>query len=195
VRIAEASGYPWSGGVRITVHPEAPQAFSLKLRVPGWAREASAKVNGEAIDMAGGLHNGYLDITRQWSPGDTVELDLPMPPERVFANPQVRMDLGRVTLRRGSLVYCLEQEDNPGAPVAQLALPRAADIEVAERRDLFDGIVTLSARGKATGAGDWNGKLYRTEPPSVKGAALTAIPYYLWANRTPGPMTVWVREI
>jgi DUF1680 family protein len=39
VRIVEASGYPWSGGVRITVHPEAPQTFSLKLRVPGWARE------------------------------------------------------------------------------------------------------------------------------------------------------------
>lgn len=138
---------------------------------------------------------GYLDITRQWSPGDVVELELPMPPERVFAIPQVRVDLGRVTLRRGPLLYCLEQEDNPGAPVARPVLPREAGIEVAQRRDLYDGIVTLTARGKATAAGDWNGTLYRTEPPSVTGAALTAIPYYLWANRTPGPITVWVREI
>jgi DUF1680 family protein len=194
VRIEEASSYPWSGGIRIAVHPEAPQTFTLKLRVPGWATGASATVNGAAVDFADGLRAGYLDISRQWSPGDVVELDLPMRPERVFANPKVRMDLGRVTLRRGPLVYCLEQADNPDAPVSQLALPRAAGIEAAERRDLFDGIVALTARGGATSAGDWNGTLYRTEPPSAMAATLTAIPYYLWANRAPGPMTVWVRE-
>ena len=117
-----------------------------------------------------------------------------MLPERVFANPKVRMDLGRVTLRRGPLVYCLEQADNPDAPVAQLALPRSAGVEAADRRDLFDGIVTLTARGSAASAGDWDGVLYRTTPPAAAPATLTAIPYYLWANRAPGPMTVWVRE-
>jgi DUF1680 family protein len=190
VRIEERSGYPWSGRIRVAVHPEGTQAFTLKLRIPGWARGASAEVNGERVDAA----PGYLDIAREWSPGDVVELDLPMAPERVFANPRVRMDLGRVALRRGPLVYCLEQPDNPDAPVTQLALPRSAEIDSAERRDLFDGIVALTARGKAASAGDWDGALYRSTPPAEAPATLTAIPYYLWANREPGPMAVWVRE-
>ena len=194
VRIEETSSYPWSGRIRIAVHPAAPHRFSLKLRIPGWARDATASVNGEAVDVGAATTRGYLDITREWSEGDIVELELPMRPERVFANPKVRMDLGRVTLRRGPLVYCLEQADNPDAPVAQLALPRSAGVEAADRRDLFDGIVTLTARGSAASAGDWDGVLYRTSPPAAAPATLTAIPYYLWANRAPGPMAVWVRE-
>jgi uncharacterized protein len=194
VRIEETSSYPWSGRIRITVRPDAPHRFSLKLRIPGWARGATASVNGEAMDAGAATTRGYLDITREWSDGDVIELDLPMQPERVFANPKVRMDLGRVTLRRGPLVYCLEQADNPEAPVMQLALPRDAAVETADRRDLFDGIVTLTARGSAVSAGGWDGVLYRTSPPAAAPATLTAIPYYLWANRAPGPMTVWVRE-
>ena len=54
--------------------------------------------------------------------------------------------------------------------------------------------MTLTARGSAASAGDWDGALYRTSPPAAAPATLTAIPYYLWANRAPGPMTVWVRE-
>jgi uncharacterized protein len=194
VRIEETSSYPWSGRIRIAVHPAAPHRFGLKLRIPGWARDATASVNGDAVNAGAATTRGYLDITREWSEGDIVELELPMLPERVFANPKVRMDLGRVTLRRGPLVYCLEQADNPDAPVAQLALPRSAAVDAVDRRDLFDGIVTLTARGSAASAGDWDGVLYRTRPPAAAPATLTAIPYYLWANRAPGPMAVWVRE-
>lgn len=193
VRLTEQSNYPWSGAIRIAIDPEGGGAFSLKLRIPEWVRGASASVNGEKIDVGARTENGYLDITRDWRKGDVVELDLPMRPERVFANPRVRMDLGRVTLRRGPLVFCLEQADNPDAPVAQLSLPRDAAIAT-KQSDLFDGIVMLEAGGAATSATDWDGTLYRTTPPKRMPATLTAIPYYLWANREPGPMTVWIRE-
>ena len=195
VRIEETSSYPWSGRIRIAVHPDAPHRFSLRLRIPGWARGATASVNRRGGGRRARPRRAATSTSPgEWSDGDVVELELPMQPERVFANPKVRMDLGRVTLRRGPLVYCLEQADNPDAPVTQLALPRSAAVEAAERRDLFDGIVTLTARGSAASAGDWDGVLYRTSPPAVAPATLTAIPYYLWANRAPGPMTVWVRE-
>ena len=44
----------------------------------------------------------------------------------------------------------------------------------------------------------WAGRLYRTAAgvgtSDVAGrVTLTAVPYYAWANREPGPMAVWVR--
>ena len=192
VKITEQSRYPWSGRIRITVEPGSAQRFSLRFRIPEWAGGTTASVGGEPVDVAKGISGGYLDFTREWSPGDTVELDLPMPAARLYANPRVRADLGRVALRRGPLVYCLEQTDNSDAPVPQLSLQRDAAIET-EERELFDGIVAMTARGIALKDG-WDRELYRATPPKAAPATLTAIPYYLWANREPGPMAVWLRE-
>jgi uncharacterized protein len=52
VALRETSDYPWVGEVRIEIDPEAPVAFDLKLRIPGWAKKASAAVNGEPIALA-----------------------------------------------------------------------------------------------------------------------------------------------
>jgi DUF1680 family protein len=117
-----------------------------------------------------------------------------MPCERVYAHPSVRMDAGRVALRRGPLLYCLEQVDNPAGRVTGMRLPRAAKIKAVERKDLFDGIVALSAKDKSAKIGDWDGDLYCTTPPKFTNATLTAIPYYLWSNRAKGPMQVWIVE-
>ena len=126
----EISTYPWSGDIRIEVEPEKPAKFTLKLRIPGWARDATASVNGKPVAVAAATENGYLAISRQWGPGDVVALDLPMPAERIYAHPAVRMDAGRVALKRGPLVYCVEEVDNPRGPVQRLKLPRGSEIKV-----------------------------------------------------------------
>ena len=43
VTLTEASNYPWSGKISVTVDPEGQGAFALKLRVPGWAQGATAR--------------------------------------------------------------------------------------------------------------------------------------------------------
>ena len=53
----------------------------------------------------------------------------------MFAHPAVIMDVGRVALKRGPLVYCVEEADNPGGRVQRLKLPRQAEIVVGENRD------------------------------------------------------------
>ncbi|UYO00908.1 MAG: glycoside hydrolase family 127 protein [Devosia sp.] len=193
VRIEDHSNYPWSGKIKLTLHPEGSGAFALKLRVPGWAGGATGAVNGSPLDMTGPLENGYLVITRDWGDGDVVELDLPMPPRRLYANPKVVMDRHRVALARGPLVYCAEQADNSVA-VPDLSLSRTAAIREQQRDDLFDGIVALTAEAETIATDDWGPDLYRTTPPKATPVTLTAIPYYLWANREPGPMQVWIRE-
>jgi DUF1680 family protein len=116
-----------------------------------------------------------------------------MPPERLYAHPKVRMDVGRVALRRGPLIYCVEEADNPGAPVQTLVLPRDARIDAAWREDLFGGATALTAAAKRLVPGD-DGALYSTAPPATQNASLTALPYHLWANREPGSMQVWIAE-
>ncbi len=122
--LRETSDYPWAGEVRIEIDPEAPVSFDLKLRIPGWATSATAAVNGEPIALT--ATNGYAIIHRVWRKGDAVTLNLKMPAERLYAHPNVRMDVGRAALRRGPLIYCVEEADNPGGPVQTLALARSA---------------------------------------------------------------------
>jgi hypothetical protein len=193
VALRETSDYPWSGEVRIEIGPEEPAAFDLKLRIPGWAKSATATVNGEPIKLA--ATNGYATVHRVWRKGDVVALDLNMPAERLYAHPNVRMDIGRTALRRGPLIYCVEEADNPGGPVQTLALPRSAQLNAAWRTDLFGGSTILKASAKRLVPGEQGGALYSTEPPTARDAPLVALPYHLWANRTPGSMRVWVAEL
>jgi len=192
VAVEERSAYPWSGDISIRLSPEKPAAFDVKLRIPGWSRGAKVSVNGEAVD-AGQAERGYLTIHRTWQEGDRIELVLPMPPVRLYAHPGVIMDAGRVALKRGPLVYCVEEADNPGGRVQRLKLPRNAELRTKTRSDLFDGIVALTAEATAIDESDFQ-DLYRTTPPRESASTLTAIPYFLWANREKGSMVVWIPE-
>jgi DUF1680 family protein len=193
IAIRQTTDYPWNGSVRIALAQERPKSFALKLRIPGWSRGATVAVNGEPVSTER-IERGYLEIRREWRADDVVALELPMPVERVYANPKVRMDVGRVALKRGPLVYCLEQVDNPDGAVSLLRLPRNAAVEPLHHRDLFDGIVGVAADAKR--AGEANGQdLYSYHPPAHAPARLSAVPYYIWNNRGPNPMAVWIPEI
>ena len=75
-----------------------------------------------------------------------------------------------------------------------LTLPRSAPLETKWRDDLFDGAMTLEASAARLAPGDADGALYSTAPPGELSVTLTALPYYLWANRQPGSMQVWIAE-
>jgi DUF1680 family protein len=96
-------------------------------------------------------------------------------------------------LRRGPLVYCLEQADNTEGPVSLLRLPRHGKIE-ARTADLLGGILAIGAEGGKADAEPWPG-LYGREPSATAPVPLTAVPYYLWNNRGPNAMTVWIPEV
>ena len=192
VALRETSNYPWSGDITIAIDPQTPARFDVKLRIPGWCKGAKVAISGAAQDVSKASH-GYLTINREWAKGDMITLELPMPAERLFAHPAVLADSGRVALKRGPLVYCVEEADNPGGRVQRYRLPRQSELKSTLRDDLFGGIVTLSADAVAVDEVDWS-TLYRTAPPREAPATLTALPYYLWANRQPGSMLVWLPE-
>jgi DUF1680 family protein len=193
VAVRQTADYLWSGRIRIAVDPVATVNFALKLRIPAWAHGETLSVNGAQFDTAR-RERGYVEIRRAWQKGDVVDLDLPMPVERIYSHPDVRMDVGRVALKRGPLVYCVEQADNPSLAIGRLKLPRVAELRSANRPELFDGIVGVEASGRMANAGDWDGNLYRSNPPTEEPAEMSAIPYYLWSNRGQGKMLVWIPE-
>jgi uncharacterized protein len=192
VCIRQETDYPWSGAVRITVEPDGDADFALRLRVPDGRAPRGILVNGTRADF--GLMKGYAVIARTWHAGDIVSLDLQMPLERIYAHPAVKMDVGRVCLKRGPLIYCVEGADNPGISPIRTRLARDAKIEDRRRPDLFGGIVTLAAAVTTPRTADWNGELYRSRPVAWDPTVLELIPYYLWDNREPGEMLVWLAE-
>ena len=191
VKLTETSNYPWDGAIRIDVEPEGTDAFTLSLRVPSWCNGAAARVNGKSIAVQ--TERGYLKINRHWAAGDVVELDLPMPPERLYAHPDVRSDVGRVAIRRGPLVYCCEQHDNP-AGVARIRLPDTATLSDRFDETMLGGLAVIESDALALDAHSWGKDLYKTARAPEVPARMTAIPYYLWCNRGSNPMQIWLRE-
>ncbi len=165
--------YPWDGEIGIRLFPNEPREFALQLRIPGWCREFKAAVNGEPMDSPV-IEKGYLTLRRVWKEGDRVDLSLAMPVERIEAHPAVAADRGRVALQRGPLVYCFESVDN-GFDVRKIVLAKDLRPEAEYRPDLLGGMVVVRA-------------------DAADHRRVTAIPYYAWDHREPGPMAVWVRQ-
>lgn len=185
ITLTQETTYPWNGAVRIAVTTPHPAAFTLSPRIPGWCDSARASVNGEAIDL-GTKPAGYATIHREWKHGDTLDLTFDMPPKRVYAHPQVKADVGRVTLQRGPLIYCFEGADQPGLHLRRAALPPEAPVEIGTNDTGLPGAVVLACRGVVTT------ETSDSEPPVP--VTLKAIPYFMWANRDPGDMLVWIPE-
>ncbi len=192
VTLRQVTRYPWDGGVRIEIGCAAPAEFTLHARIPGWCERWSVAVNG--AEMAFTPVDGYVAIARQWSPGDVVELTLELPVAFVHANPNVPQMLGRVALRRGPIVYCLEGVDNGQMKLDRLALDPRSTFEPSWQPDLLGGVVALTGQASWTQAEDWGGALYRSRQPSQTPVSVTAVPYYAWDNRAAGEMRVWLRR-
>ncbi|MBN2390211.1 MAG: glycoside hydrolase family 127 protein, partial [Anaerolineae bacterium] len=187
--------YPWDGHVHVTVAETGGSEWILAFRVPGWCNHAALWLNGEII--AGGASDGnYVTLTRAWQPGDVVELDLEMRPRLTAPNPRVDAIRGSLAIERGPMVYCLEEEDQDAdVDLLDVRLAPDAELEFVWREDLLGGVVTVTAEGYMADVRDWDAALYRLAPvpeTAARQTKLIAVPYYAWANRTPGAMRVWI---
>ncbi len=192
VELTQNTNYPWEGSVEFTVGLKARSNFALSLRVPEWAIGATLTINGEKVDIASHLVDGYVRLEREWTDGDRLALDLPLALRPQYANPKVRQDVGRVALMRGPLVYCAEEVDNGkdlNAIVLPLQLPAAQTSVLGD----LNGAVAVDVQVMREDVSDWGTPLYRSEPAKRASAKARFVPYHLWDNREPGEMLVWVQ--
>jgi DUF1680 family protein len=199
VKIEQRTNFPWDGKVVIAVSPNKKTKHTIKLRIPGWAQ---GKAVGDTytflapdqteftITLAGSklpyvMENGYAVITREWKKGDEIILDLPMEVRRIISNSKVLENQNKVALQRGPLVYCLEHSDNNGR-VFNIILSDNSKFQLRKEPDLLGGIVSIETEAAvAEVSGD--GHAISTKSKTVK-----AVPYYTWANRGEGEMSVWI---
>jgi DUF1680 family protein len=136
------------------------------------------------------VRDGYCYITREWQDGDEILLTLPMEVVEMEANPFVAQDSGRVAIRRGPLVYCLEEADNTDR-LEDLLIDGTVAYETAWKPELLGGvnIICFDARRRKPFSG-----LYRKWAPEYERVSLTAVPYFAWANRGEGEMAVWLKK-
>lgn len=190
VTVKQATNYPWDGRVRLQVAAAQPQEFTLHVRVPSWANGAAFTLNGKKIVAE--VSKGYAQFTRKWAASDVLELSLPMKIEMLEANPNVLQSRGKIALRRGPLVYCLEQPDNK-TDIEKIALPTAAKFTSHFEPALLGGVTVITAQGRTQDESGWDNALYRPIRPA-SGAPVTvkAIPYCVWGNRGQKKMKVWI---
>ncbi len=199
--ITQETDYPWEGNVKITINLQNSEDFTIVIRIPGWTQnrpvpsdlytyikeidiKVSLKVNGESLNIL--QEKGFVHINRTWSDGDTIEIDMPMPIRHIVTHDNVKNNRGRVALERGPIVYCVEWSDNNVEKIFNLFVEDDVELKSEYRSDLLNGIVVITGNIHYLQKSKINDHLEKFETKFL------AIPYYAWANRGKGDMTVWL---
>ena len=124
VTLEEETEYPFRGTVRFTVRTARPITMPLVLRIPGWARTATVRLNDGAAETItpaceqaafdGRLHTtgvaavpdgcAFHTLRRTWQDGDRVVLELPMEPRLT------RWYHASAAVERGPLLFSLRMD-------------------------------------------------------------------------------------
>ena len=191
VVIRQETDYPWQGDILVTVGTDLDGAWTLALRIPEWSGQPVL----ETEDAEVWEDRGYLYVRKDWSKNGHLHLSLPMQPVLMEAHPGVRMDCGKAAIQYGPLVYCVEEADND-ADLFDCILTGDSRLEAGFEESLLGGICTIQAQGIRRNREQWKGRLYQPASGSYfEPVKLKAVPYYTWANRGTGAMTVWMNHI
>lgn len=180
---------PWSGSIEVRIEDVPGESGKIALHIPGWCEKWMLSLNGE--EQKTEIKKGYLYLENVL-PGDRIELDMDMEPKLMQANPKVRADAGKAAVQMGPFVYCFEEIDN-GDNLSALRIDTEAGLELTQACGLADGIPAIQCRGWRTEERQEGEMLYQPYQYREKKTVLTAVPYFLWGERKPGEMQIWIR--
>lgn len=196
IGLSVESEMPAGGKSKIAVSAKEAVKGVIKLRVPGWARNApspgtlyayaekasrptTVSINGKSVSLTPD-ESGYVSLDRQWQNGDLIEVEFPVAVRKVVANAKVRECRGRVAIERGPIVYCAEWPETADRRALGLLVDAATDMKPEVDSDLFGGVTVITASAKGI------------SNPSAPFKPIKLTPYHLWANRGAGEMSVWL---
>lgn len=172
------SRFPWAARATISIIKAPDHPVVLQFRVPSWTEEATISIKNETPQVLsdwGVFHR----IERTWHEGDAIHVDFKASPAYIFPDPHVKANHGRVAIKQGPIVYCIEHVDNPEYDFDEMAIDITRKLESRFEPDVLGGVVLVT--GKIAG-----------HVPGKK-EEFTAIPYFAWGNRARGPMQVWLK--
>ncbi|HLP37689.1 beta-L-arabinofuranosidase domain-containing protein [Lacibacter sp.] len=104
INFKEETNYPFDSTIKFTYTTKSPVAFPFHIRIPGWCKNATVKINGETYAQQKG--GSIVIISRTWKKNDVVTLELPM---HIMLS---RWDENAVAVERGPLLYALKVEED-----------------------------------------------------------------------------------
>lgn len=202
IKLAQQTNYPWDGNITFNVDPATAGTFDVAVRIPAWLSDAplpgglysyetpekkqyTITVNGKKAEFK--QENGYAVIKRNWKKGDKIAVDFPMEVRYVKADEKVKADKNKAALQRGPIVYCFEWPDNNNIEVRHLLLNESNPATIQYDAQLLNGLNLVKTTAMTQ-------EITADNKVVDKQATVTAIPYYAWANRGAGDMTVWVAD-
>lgn len=194
ITLHQSTNYPWDETITFTIQTDQPTDFELALRIPAWCNDFDVTLNNQPQSLQ--PQNGYIILSNTWNNADTLTLKLSMPVERILPHPNIRQNAGHIALQRGPIVYCLEEVDN-GNHLNHITIPHDAQLTATFDPNLFGGIITITGHALRSTHDNWPNDLYLPASRTTRqntSFQFKAIPYFLWANRQPGEMRVWIRE-
>ena len=99
VTLNSTSDYPVGDKYSLALFLEENENFELLIRIPDWCDEATLTVGDEIRKV----YPGYVSINREWTDGDTVELDLPHYLKSHYLNGKTAYTYGPLVLARDEM--------------------------------------------------------------------------------------------
>ncbi len=167
------SGLPTDGKLKITLNSHGKN-ITLKIRKPEWCDKAFENEQGGYL-----IYNGVFN-------NQIIEIEFPLYLRKVYANPLVRANAGKVAFSYGPLVLCAESVDND-FPIQTARVDSVENAQIIKNDDTRYAItakIPVSILQQSTA-------LYSFAPPITKKETLTLIPYFAWANRGETDMQIW----
>ena len=189
VHVKMESRMPFAGEVKLSVSARDTTEGAIMLRIPEYVEAAEITLNGKAIPVKTEL--GYVKIPLSGIENE-ITIHFAIPAHFVYANPNVRADVGKAAIVKGPLVYCLEETDN-GSNLAELYLDTEQPLVETVDEELLKGTVVIKAKGYRLCNPGWDeSRLYGSKRPEKKETVMKFVPYCYWGNRQTGEMKVWV---
>ena len=185
VQIRIDSMFPWNGNIKVKVQG-VKEKIKLHFRIPSYSENFQLYCNGEEQELK--VNNGYAYV--EICENSRIDIQFDMPVAFLHANYKVSADVGKVAIKRGPFVYCLEEIDN--GPDLQCIYLSSKEAHVRKSRS-FPECFEIELQGRRLISKSEG--LYSSDGLSYSDVNIQAIPYAYWNNRREGEMLVWIHEI
>lgn len=192
ISISQSNNYPWNGDIHYAVKNPNNVSFKLGIRIPVWSQSnVDIKVNGQNQNLEN--IDGFVYVTID---GDTtIEINLDMSVKFMRSSNRVSQDFNKVAVQRGPVVYAAEEADN-GTPLWSYEVETYKNAEYQFNDRLLGGVGVVTVKANQPELDSLDAPLYTeiSNDDRLTETKLQLIPYYSWANRKDGQMSVWLNK-
>ncbi|HRS06343.1 MAG TPA: glycoside hydrolase family 127 protein [Candidatus Ratteibacteria bacterium] len=185
VNLSIDTDYPWNGNIVIQVNQNKNMPVCLHMRIPSWSNGSIVEIQNRKFYPLAATY-----FTCSVSGNSKIKIHFNMKSRFYTASPKVESDRNCVVIKRGPIVYCMEGTDNQ-FDIFNFYIYNQALREKRKNWENSGNFIEISGRGLLEE--DKHMPYYEIEEREFLSRMIkfTAIPYFLWANRTISEMNIW----